>query len=169
LLANAHQFQSPSTRDPPDNPFYIHPNENSGINPISFLLMPSNFHAWECAMKLGLKSKNKLQFVDGTIMKPEPNYSSYAAWDRCNTFVLSWINHSLSPDIYNNVLWFDDCYLLWKDLHHRYYQGDIFHITLLQEELYSIKQGDFSITAYFTKLKLVWEELESYIPIHDCA
>ena len=69
LLASTHQFQSASTRDSLDNPFYIHPSENSGINPISFLPTPSNFHAWEHAMKLALKSKNKLQFVDGTIMK----------------------------------------------------------------------------------------------------
>jgi len=83
--------------------------------------------------------------------------------------VLSWINHSLSPEIYNSVLWFDNCFLLWKDLKHRYHQGDIFRSTLLQEELYSIKQGDLSVTTYFTKLKSVWEELDSYLPIPDCS
>ena len=83
--------------------------------------------------------------------------------------MLSWINHSLSPEIYNSVLWFDNCFLLWKDLKHRYHQGDIFRSTLLQEELYSIKQGDLSVTTYFTKLKSVWEELDSYLPIPDCS
>ena len=83
--------------------------------------------------------------------------------------MLSWINHSLSPEIYNSVLWFDNCFLLWKDLKHRYHQGDIFRSTLLQEELYSIKQGDLSVTAYFTKLKSVCEELDSYLPIPDCS
>jgi len=169
LLASAHQFQSLSSRDPLENPFYLHPNEQSRINPLSFVLTPSNFHAWECAMTLVLKSKKKLKFVDGTIMMPEPSDSSYVAWDRCNTFVLSWITHSLSPEIYNSVFWFDDCFLLWKDLKHRYHQGDIFRSTLSQEELYSIKQGDLSITTYFTKLKSVWKELESYLPIPDCA
>jgi len=119
-------------------------------------------------MKLALKSKNKLKFVDGTILKPEASDSSYATWDQCNTFILSWITHSLSPEIYHSLLWFDDCYLLWQDLKHIYHQGDVFRNTLLQEKLYSIKQGDLSITAYFTKLKSIWEELESYAPISDC-
>jgi len=82
LIANAHQIQSFLPRDPLENPYYIHPSEQSGINPISFVLTPSNFHAWERAMKLALKSKNKLKFVDGTIMKPESTDSSYAAWVR---------------------------------------------------------------------------------------
>ena len=44
-----------------------------------------------------------------------------------------------------------------KDLRQRYHQGDIYRIAYLQKELFAIKQGDMSITA-FTKLKSSWEE-----------
>jgi len=50
---------------------------------------------------------------------------------------------------------------IWKDLKSRYSQGDLLRISKLQQEMTSIKQGDQSITAYFTKLRVIWDELES--------
>ena len=38
----------------------------------------------------------------------------------------------------------------------------------LQEELFAIKQGDMTITSYFTRLNTVWEELENFCPILGC-
>ncbi|XP_072078166.1 uncharacterized protein [Arachis hypogaea] len=58
---------------------------------------------------------------------------------------------------------------LWNDLKHRFYEGDLFRIADLQEEMFAIKQGDLSITAYFTKLKGIWEELDEFKPIPSCA
>ncbi|QHO07029.1 uncharacterized protein DS421_14g460040 [Arachis hypogaea] len=47
--------------------------------------------------------------------------------------------------------------------------GDIFKIAELDDELSSIKQGDLTITAYFTRLKVIWEELENLRPIPQCV
>ncbi|XP_025607302.2 uncharacterized protein [Arachis hypogaea] len=58
---------------------------------------------------------------------------------------------------------------LWKELQHRYQQGDIFRIAELEEELFAVKQGDLSITGYYTKLKRIWEELDNYRPIPQCS
>ena len=70
---------------------------------------------------------------------------------------------SLSPEIALSVMWFDTAVDLWCDLKHRFYQGDIFRIAELEEELFAVKQGDFSVTVYFTKLKGICEELETII------
>ncbi|XP_016192746.1 uncharacterized protein LOC107633653 [Arachis ipaensis] len=56
-----------------------------------------------------------------------------------------------------------------NDLRHRYYQGDIFKIAELEEKLFSLKQGDSSITAYFTKLKAIWEDIENFKSIPLCV
>ena len=58
--------------------------------------------------------------------------------------------------------------MLWRDLRRRYHQGDLYHIADLQESLYSLKQGDMSITKYFTQLKIIWEELDNFQPIPSC-
>ncbi|XP_016168973.1 uncharacterized protein LOC107611576 [Arachis ipaensis] len=46
---------------------------------------------------------------------------------------------------------------------------DIFKIAELEEKLFSLKQGDSSITAYFTKLKDIWEEIENFKSIPLCV
>ncbi|XP_015964292.1 uncharacterized protein LOC107488112 [Arachis duranensis] len=57
---------------------------------------------------------------------------------------------------------------LWQKLKNRFYQGDVFKIAELQEKLFSIKQGDLSVTHYFTKLKGIREDLETFIPLPQC-
>nr|XP_025612059.1 uncharacterized protein LOC112705445 [Arachis hypogaea] len=119
-------------------------------------------------MRMVLKSKNKLAFVDGSLPPPSKDDATFEAWDRCNTLVASWITHSLSPDIASSVIWNSNAHDIWEELKRRFYQGDVFRIAELDEELFSTKQGDLSITSYFTKLKTIWEELELFRPIPLC-
>lgn len=57
----------------------------------------------------------------------------------------------------------------WKDLQRRYCHGDIFRVAEIHEEIYTTKQGDLSITAYFTRLKSLWEELSNFCPTPNCT
>ncbi|XP_015952533.1 uncharacterized protein LOC107477083 [Arachis duranensis] len=116
-------------------------------------------------MRLALKFKNKLQFIDGTLTKPEETDPNFLAWEKCNTYVVAWLNLSLSSEISQSVIWNENAYDIWNDLKHIYHQGDIFRIVDLEEEMYTSKQGELSITAYFTKLRIIWEELETFLPI----
>ena len=83
--------------------------------------------------------------------------------------VVSWLVHSVSPSIRQSILWMDNARDIWKDLKSRYSQGDLLRISELQQEMTSIKQGDQSITDYFTKLRIIWDELESYRPDPTCS
>ncbi|XP_045809533.1 uncharacterized protein LOC123903894 [Trifolium pratense] len=47
------------------------------------------------------------------------------------------------------------------------YQGDVFRISDIQEEIYTLKQGDCTISAYYTKVKKLWQELDNFRPIPD--
>ncbi|XP_052116144.1 uncharacterized protein LOC127746561 [Arachis duranensis] len=49
-----------------------------------------------------------------------------------------------------------------------YHEGDRFRIAELQEELYGPRQGEMSVTQYFTKLKSLWEEFDDFMPIPPC-
>lgn len=46
-----------------------------------------------------------------------------------------------------------------------FYQGDIFRISDIQEEIYTLKQGDSSISSYYIKMKKLWQELDNFRPI----
>ena len=79
-------------------------------------------------MRLALKGKNKLKFIDRSILKLDEDDPNFSTWDSCNTYVVSWMNHSLSPKIDQSVVWNEIAYELQDDLKRRYYQGDVFRI-----------------------------------------
>ena len=48
-------------------------------------------------MTTALLAKNKLGFVNGTILQPNDESDPiFSDWQRCNDLVLSWINNCLS-------------------------------------------------------------------------
>jgi hypothetical protein len=81
---------------------------------------------------------------------------------------MSWLTNSVEPEIAQSVLWMDSASDIWKDLKDRFYQGDVFRISDIQEEICTLKQGDSSISSYYTKLKKLWQELDNFRPIPSC-
>ena len=123
----------------PTNPCFLHPNETPNALISSALLNGKNYSVWSRAMKMALKVKNKLQFIDGRCRKPDENDPLFLAWDRCNTMVLSWIGHSLCEEIRESMLWSNVASDVWAELKENYYEGDQFHIAQLQEEVFTHK------------------------------
>ncbi|XP_057723844.1 uncharacterized protein LOC130939784 [Arachis stenosperma] len=148
--------------------YYLHPSESIGTPLSTVILDGKNYGDWSRAILWGLKGKNKVRFVDGSLPRLDKDDENFEAWDRCNTYVVAWINHSLSPDISRSVVWNTVASSLWTELKRIYCQGDRFRVAELQEELFAIRQGDLDVTSYFTKLKTIWEDLESFRYIPDC-
>jgi len=151
------------------SPNYLHQGENPANALVSPVLDSTNYNSWSCSMLTALSAKNKIEFVDGSIQKYASNHPLHAAWRRCNNMVVSWLVHSISASIRQSILWMDNARDIWKDLKSRYSQGDLLRISELQQEMASIKQGDQSIIDYFTKLRVIWDELESYRPDLTCS
>jgi len=57
---------------------------------------------------------------------------------------------------------------IWNDLKSRYSQGDLSRISDLQLRVASLNQGELSVTDYFTKLRIIWYELENFRPNPIC-
>ncbi|XP_019460036.1 PREDICTED: uncharacterized protein LOC109359795 [Lupinus angustifolius] len=127
-----------------------------------------NYHSWARAMRLALESKNKLNFINGSLPRPPPEDPLYGPWVRCNMMVLSWIQHCVDESIVKSILWIDTAAEAWKDLHDRFSHGDIFRIVALQKEFYHLDQGNLDISDYFTKLKTLWDEIEDFRPFPNC-
>jgi len=153
----------------PTNPYYLHPGENPGLVLVSNVLNDNNYISWSRNMQHALLSKNKLKFVNGSIKTPLPTDPNYESWERCNVMILSWIMRTLAPDIAESVMYIDFAKELWEELRERFSQGDYFQISDLLQEVHSIRQGDRSITQFFTELKKLWEELEFLRPIPNCT
>nr|GMD79746.1 uncharacterized protein LOC109178736 [Ipomoea batatas] len=148
------------------NPYFLHANESPALELVSFPLDGSNYHPWARAMSMALSCKNKIAFVNGTITKPSTdNLERYLAWERCNNHVCSWIVRTLTPTIGQSVLWIDTAYGIWNDLKRRFSKQDLFRIAEIKCAIYQTKQGENSLNEYFTKQKLLWDELSILRPL----
>ncbi|XP_014489576.1 uncharacterized protein LOC106752408 [Vigna radiata var. radiata] len=153
----------------PTSPYYLHPGENPGLTLISQVLNETNYFSWSRSMRRALLSKNKIKFIDGSIKKPNRDDSLFDPWERCNVMVLSWVIKTLSPQIADSVIYVEGAKELWDELKERFSKGDYFKISDLLQDIHSIRQGERSVTEFFTDLKILWEELESLRPIPNCT
>lgn len=53
-----------------------------------------------------LTAKNKIGFVNGSIQPPSEigQPTNYALWNQCNNMTLSWLTHSVEPDLAKGVI-----------------------------------------------------------------
>ncbi|XP_025982783.1 uncharacterized protein [Glycine max] len=148
---------------------YLHPSENPSIALVSPVLDSTNYHSWIRSMITALSAKNKLEFVDGSAPEPLKTDRTYGAWRWCNNMVLSWIVHSVAASIRQSILWMDKAEDIWRDLKTRYSQGDLLRISDLQQEASTLRQGTLSVTEYFTRLRVIWDEIENFRPDPACT
>ncbi|CAL9007106.1 unnamed protein product [Prunus brigantina] len=52
--------------------------------------------------------------------------------------------------------------MVWNDLKDRFSQGNDSRIYQIRQEIAEHRQGHLSISEYYTKLKALWDELDSY-------
>jgi len=81
-----------------------------------------------------LSAKNKIEFVPGTHPCPAKDHSSFAAWNRCNNMLVSWLVHFVSIPIRQSIIWMDLPVDIWNDLKTRYSQENLSRISDLQME-----------------------------------
>ncbi|CAN0836820.1 hypothetical protein LINGRAHAP2_LOCUS1617, partial [Linum grandiflorum] len=124
------------------NPLYLSPGDNLSIPIVGVKLTHENYHIWSRSMTVALSIKNKSRFVDGTYPAPAANDASYPLWLRCNFAVLNWILNSVSEDISQSLISYDDAASAWKDLKHRFSQGDAIRVADLQSRIASCDQEE---------------------------
>lgn len=117
---------------------------------------------------ISLVAKNKPDFMDGFIA-PIITDSTYYAWFRANTMVISWILNSLHKNITYSLLFLKIARKIWIELNHRYEQSDGALLYQIQQNLYSISQGSDDFSSYFTKLSTIWDELRVVQTIPACS
>ncbi|XP_074351886.1 uncharacterized protein LOC141691039 [Apium graveolens] len=93
-------------------------------------------------MTFTLSAKNKLEFVNGSIVEPGKNAAEYKFWERCNDLVISWILFNLDEYIAKSVL---------------FMRTAMTQIYSLEQQMFEINQGHDSISEFFTKMKTIWD------------
>lgn len=108
-----------------------------------------------------MSAKNKLGFIDGTLIIPKADSTIQQAWTRCNDMILSWLLNSLSEEIAESFFYSQSAKDLWGDPKDRFGQANGAKLFQLQKELTSVVQENSSVSTYFTKMKSLWNELDA--------
>ncbi|KAL0303103.1 UNVERIFIED_CONTAM: hypothetical protein Sradi_6178400 [Sesamum radiatum] len=133
--------------------------DNPGTILVSNLLDGTNFLSWSRSIKIALRAKMKLGFINGKIPKPEESDDGFEQWERADGMVISWILNSISKDIVESFLYIDTARDLWLELETRFGVSNGPLVYKLQREIASAAQGNLSVSAYFSNLKKLWDEL----------
>nr|KYP72198.1 hypothetical protein KK1_004784 [Cajanus cajan] len=120
-------------------------------------------------MMVVLETKNKEKFITGQFPCPPITDPLHDAWRRCNRMVMAWLTRSMSPSIKQSVMWMDTATEIWTDLKDRFSHSDKFRVADLQDQIQNCKQGDSSISEYYTRLKILWKEIEMYRLVLICT
>ncbi|KAL0457879.1 UNVERIFIED_CONTAM: hypothetical protein Slati_0415100 [Sesamum latifolium] len=65
---------------------------------VSALLTENNYFAWSRAVKRAPTTKMKLDFIDGTAVRPTGNGEDFKRWNRTDSMVTTWILNCMSKD-----------------------------------------------------------------------
>ncbi|KAL8170217.1 hypothetical protein V2J09_022021 [Rumex salicifolius] len=152
----------------PNDPLWLHHSERSNYVLSTQLLNDHNYYKWKRAAEVSLKAKTKMAFVTGDAKKPEPSSPTFAQWERCNSMVTSWIFHSVEKDIAESLLFFDTAAEIWTDLKIRFGHPNSSRVFQVQKELFTVSQGNQSISSYYTSFRRLWDEYFVLVDVPNC-
>ncbi|XP_075486552.1 uncharacterized protein LOC142526187 [Primulina tabacum] len=159
-----------SVIEDPMSPYFLHHADNPGLMLVSQALTGENYISWSRAMKIALPVKNKLGFIDRSVVKPSDNESTLLNyWNRNNNIVISWILNSVSKEISASIIFAVSAAEIWQDLKERFQQSNGPRIFQLRREMVNLRQEQDPVSVYFTKLKTLWEELTNFRPMCHCG
>ncbi|CAL8169546.1 unnamed protein product [Prunus armeniaca] len=95
-----------STSSDTNSRYYIHHGENPNQSLVTELLNGENYATWSRSVQMALSAKNKLGFINGKFEAPSSTKQpdEYELWERCNNMILSWLAHSVAPDLASSVV-----------------------------------------------------------------
>ncbi|XP_021856077.1 uncharacterized protein [Spinacia oleracea] len=159
----------PAPRYEPFSAFYLHPSEGTGavISPI--LLKGDNYDHWVKSLSNNLRAKNKLGFLDGTILQPDVESADYDQWNIVNSMLVAWIFNTLHESIQSTVPFPNTVKVLWDDLRDRYSLRNGPRVHELKNKISDCKQRGRSVCEYYGELRTLWGELASALKLPSCS
>ncbi|KAK9682407.1 hypothetical protein RND81_10G071800 [Saponaria officinalis] len=151
------------------DPLHLTTGDQSLLQIVPHVVSGKSFMHWSRNIKIALITKNKLGFINGTYPKPAETHANYNDWIRTDYTVMRWHLHSLSVTISESLSYVTSSKQLWEELNERFNQSNAPHLYQLRKEVTQIVQGDSSVAEYYSKLRIIWEDMRSLEPLPECS
>ncbi|KAJ1400287.1 hypothetical protein SESBI_29671 [Sesbania bispinosa] len=127
----------------------------------SYRLDGRNYLQWAKLVWTTLKGRKKLSHIEEKA--PGKNDPQFEAWDDEDSLIMTWLWHSMTPEISRNCMFFASAREIWDNLSQTYsMKKDIAACYELENKIFSTKQGVLSVTDYNSVLNGLWIELDQY-------
>ncbi|CAL5365889.1 unnamed protein product [Camellia sinensis] len=144
-------------------------NPNPSMKITTSLFNGQNYLAWSQSLTLFLKSRGKMGYVDGRIQAPSTTDSGYDQWEITNSLIMSWLIHSMVPELGEGYLSMETAQDIWEAVAVTYSRkGNFSQAFELRRSIESTLQGEQTVLQYFTFLTNGWkrlDHLEDYKPV----
>uniref|UniRef100_A0A803LV14 Integrase catalytic domain-containing protein n=1 Tax=Chenopodium quinoa TaxID=63459 RepID=A0A803LV14_CHEQI len=130
---------------------------------ISEKLNYTNYTKWCKLMQIAIGGRGRLDHITGNPLTSDN--PEYAQWAQRDSIVFSWIIENIDGDLVNQFLDYKTSRDLWKGIETLLSSGrDELQIYDLNLKAASIKQGRDTIEMYFSKLNILWKEIDRRMP-----
>ncbi|KAL3327995.1 hypothetical protein AABB24_035585 [Solanum stoloniferum] len=152
-----------------NHPLFIGPSDTSGSVIISVKLTGSdNYGIWNKSMRIALLGKRKYGFVTGVCSKDTYKEEWQEQQETCNAIVLSWLMNTVADELLGGIVYAASAHKVWEDLKERFDKVNRIRIYQLHRGITTLAQGPNSISTYFSKLKILWDEYDALVPSPSC-
>lgn len=159
---------STDKRGDPNSPYYLHPSDNPGQLYVGDVLTEGNYAEWASDMINALYAKNKVGFVDGSLSMPTVDSPNLHHWMRCDAMVKGWLKTAMHRDIRSSVRYAKTASEVWTDLAERFGKGSAPRAYEVRREVATLRKDKLSVPTYYTKLKGLWDEIQTITPWPKC-
>ncbi|XP_071740276.1 uncharacterized protein [Rutidosis leptorrhynchoides] len=131
-------------------------------------LSGNNYTDWSQEMMNFLFAKNKVSFVDGS-KKSDNNSPQYMLWMRCDAMVKVLLITAMEKEIRTSIKYANAASKFWLDLKERFGKESAPRAYELKQSFSMIHQDGTTVSVYYTKLRSLWDEIDSILPIPKCS
>ncbi|XP_023734446.1 uncharacterized protein LOC111882319 [Lactuca sativa] len=116
-----------------------------------------------------LHPSDYLRVVDETLQKPEKTHVNHMDWLRCDAMIKGQLTIDMEREIISSVKYASTTEEIWNNLRDRFGKESAPRAYELKQLLTKTKQDGASVSAYYTKLRALWDEISSVFNIPKCS
>lgn len=133
------------------------------ISITSHKLNGNNFLQWSQSVKLFIRGRGKFGYLSSTTTKPAEEDEESERWEAENSMIMSWLINSMDPSVGRTYLFLTTAHDIWNAVNETYSDlGNAGQWFELKTRLWRLKQGEKTVTQYYTDLKTLWQEVDMF-------
>ena len=129
------------------------PTYDASTAQIGIKLDGTNYALWSQVVEMYISGKDKLGYINGDFLQPEPTDLTFRRWRTENEIVKGWLINSMDPSLISNFIRFPIAKLVWDSIATTYFDGiDTSQVYDLKRRVTKMRQAGGSIEKYYNDL-----------------